>query len=689
MLLASLLSALAVAAPPPSGPQPAWVEPVDVDVSVPELVGPVRRGAQYLLVDHQARIAPDGSVSSYAHMAYRIETAEALDSLSRLELDYDPYSSRVALHRLEVWREGAWRDRLARSESVEVEREEGLWQHILDGTSTLVIVPEDVRVGDIVRYAWTIEDTNPHFGSQAARSWQMAWTTPAHRRALRVLHPQDTPLRVALHGDLPPPKSAPLGTETELRWDMSPVPAVQPVDDTPFDHVVWPWVQVSTFPDWASVVGWALEHYELDEPLDADVAAIATELAPASATEEVLFAAALRWVQDEVRYFGVELGAGSYRPRPPGLVLRRRYGDCKDKAQLLVALLRARGVQAWPALVNTADRSAIHTWLPAPTDFDHVIVVADVDGRMAYVDPTRRHQGGPADRVYVPDYGKALLVRPGETDLVDIERAPDAAGRLETRSQYTVSHDQTAIDLQVETCSEGGRAERFRAWLSDETPDGLQDLYAGYYRRGGTTVTTVRPISVQDDRQANRLCIDEHYALDGAWYEDDDRWVFDTFEPELMGDLPSVDDPERDAPLALPLGLHEVEEVVIVAPSSWSLVNAGASVRTPWFRYGLESVPSEAGVPGMHGLVLRYSLEIVADQVPSTELDAYRLERERVRDSLGYQLTRSRPGDTGDAGLVMLVAVIAWASLMVVPPMGALGLVTLVYFWVRRRRPAG
>ena len=49
--------------------------------------------------------------------------------------------------------------------------------------------------------------------------------------------------------------------------------------------------------------------------------------------------AALEFVQSEIRYFSVSLGENSHRPASPDIVLKRRYGDCKDKSLLLMTLL--------------------------------------------------------------------------------------------------------------------------------------------------------------------------------------------------------------------------------------------------------------------------------------------------------------------------------------------------------------
>lgn len=90
--------------------------------------------------------------------------------------------------------------------------------------------------------------------------------------------------------------------------------------------------------------------------------------------------AALRFVQGQIRYLGVEIGAGSHAPSAPAVVLQRRFGDCKDKSLLAVTMLRSLGIDAEPALVNTNARRGIAGWLATPSAFDHVIARAHVKG---------------------------------------------------------------------------------------------------------------------------------------------------------------------------------------------------------------------------------------------------------------------------------------------------------------------
>jgi transglutaminase-like putative cysteine protease len=104
--------------------------------------------------------------------------------------------------------------------------------------------------------------------------------------------------------------------------------------------------------------------------------------------------AALRFVQDEVRYLGIESGISGFMPAAPNTVFARRFGDCKDKTLLLDTLLTALGVEAHPTLVNTKLRRTIQQLRPAPV-FDHAISQVVAGGRTYWLDATANYERGP------------------------------------------------------------------------------------------------------------------------------------------------------------------------------------------------------------------------------------------------------------------------------------------------------
>src|SRR6185436_505411 len=90
--------------------------------------------------------------------------------------------------------------------------------------------------------------------------------------------------------------------------------------------------------------------------------------------------ALVAFARRQVRYVAVEVGIGGYRPGSPQEVLERRWGDCKDKAFLLVDLLREAGIEAWPALLRAGAGNRMDSEFPSPNQFNHAIVAVSPAG---------------------------------------------------------------------------------------------------------------------------------------------------------------------------------------------------------------------------------------------------------------------------------------------------------------------
>jgi cellulose synthase operon protein C len=112
------------------------------------------------------------------------------------------------------------------------------------------------------------------------------------------------------------------------------------------------------------------------EPVRSQARALSAGLAGRRQVVEALAAFARR----QVRYVAVEVGIGGYRPHPPQQVMERLWGDCKDKALLLVDLLREAGIPAYPALARLDPKGRVDRDFPSPFQFNHMIVAVPAAG---------------------------------------------------------------------------------------------------------------------------------------------------------------------------------------------------------------------------------------------------------------------------------------------------------------------
>jgi transglutaminase-like putative cysteine protease len=363
-----------------------------------------------------------------------------------------------------------------------LQRETDLDALIFDGSMTASVFLTDVRVGDVIDYAYSLRGHNPVFGQQHFGRFAMQWNVPVARAHSRLLWPLGRELNWRRHNSAAEPAVSVGATHREYRWDLRAVQARQVEGDAPAWFDPYPSVQWGEFDDWQAVAKWAAPLYKLPQRALPPVQAEAARIAAQSPEAGQRLLAALRFVQREVRYLGIETGPGSHAPSPPDRVLERRFGDCKDKALLMVALLRTLGIEADPALVNTAQQRGIEGWLPSPGAFNHVVVRARLDGRELWLDPTRSLQEGDLVTLAQADYGPALVVNEHSDRLVPMAGEQALRHAREVRAVFD-SRDglDKPVKYTVSTVAHGAAADVLRATLASQSREQLQKQYVNFY----------------------------------------------------------------------------------------------------------------------------------------------------------------------------------------------------------------
>ena len=223
--------------------------------------------------------------------------------------------------------------------------------------------------------------------------------------------------------------------------------------------------------------------------------------------------AATRAVQDEVRYFGVEMGSSTHRPAAPSETWARRYGDCKDKTYLLATILGRMGIQAVPALVSTELGRSTREVVPTAAAFNHVIVRATVDGATVWIDPTMSQLGGqPRDRD-LSRYGAALPIVAGTTALQDIAAPTKSTRAMRTVETYVPQVKDGTVRLDIETVYEGELADDVRRSLSRSRSEEVLRSRTDYFRRRYGEADAVGGLGTRDDRERNTYVVTESFLL--------------------------------------------------------------------------------------------------------------------------------------------------------------------------------
>ena len=621
------------------GPVPAWVVAGQPGVVTAAQADKGSDGVAYLLSDSQV-LAGARQRESFHRLVGTALNASGVASIANIEIPFDPSYQTLVLHSIDVVRHGRTIPKLANARIHVIQRETGLDARIYDGTKTLNVFLDDVRVGDTIDYAYTRIGRNPVFQGHEFGSVALQYGTPVARIRARVLVPQGQALRLARRHTTAQPEVSDHDGLRDYRWEVTDVPALTveegaPAWYSPYAEVAW-----STFPDWASVARWAQPLYQPPANLDAALQAQVERIRAATSTPAGRMLAALRLVQGEVRYLGIEIGRNSHAPNPPATVFARRFGDCKDKTLLTLTLLRRLGIEAHAALVDTGLRRGIAGRLPSPGVFDHVLVQARIGDRTWWLDPTRDTQRADLAHLYQPDYGLALVVDPHTTGLTAMKQPDPPSG---ARSIHVVFDASKGFDkpvrYTVETTTRGGPAESLRATLASTSLEDLQKRYLNFYAGDYPRISVAAPMQVRDDEPGNRITTVESYAIAGmARPASDGKGQVAAIHTSDIVEL--LRDPRvaiRKAPLQIAFPVDVSQRTEVLLPETWPVRPETTTVADPAFRYD-RSVRLE----GLR-LVMTQRVRTLTDEVAAADMPRYLANLERARAQSGYQLWWNRP----------------------------------------------
>lgn len=500
----------------------------------------------------------------------------SLTAAGRISIPFAPEYERVQLHWIRIHRGQEQFDRTTTSNIRYLQREQDLERGMYSGRVTASILIDDVRVGDTVDIAYTVAGRNPVFGEKAfgLSPWEQG--APTLRRRVVLSYPAGRKVAWRVVGDRPMPALTPTETTQagirRITFDEQPLRGLPSEAMTAPDFFSTRFVQFSEFADWSDVAGWAIPLFETAPPQGSEFQSVVNRIRQLP-TEHDRTVAALEFTQSQIRYFSVSLGESSHRPTAPDEVLRRRYGDCKDKSLLLIALLRELGVESKPVLLKLGRRAGLDKTLPSPQFFDHVIVQAMVGGKPYFLDPTWLGQYGRLDRMGQIHEGAQILVVARETAALS-QLPADTTGAMadEISERGKLARFGEEGELEVRRVWHGAGAERLRV-LFERAPreqiikfvgDSLERRYPGAKLIGAPVI--------KDDRAGNEFSILASYKIPRLATEVEGSWVV-AFTPEnLQNVVVASPSANRTTPMRIPgFPFHGKYDVEIIFPEQVSV----------------------------------------------------------------------------------------------------------------------
>jgi hypothetical protein len=277
-------------------------------------------------------------------------------------------------------------------------------------------------------------------------------------------------------------------------WELADIPAIQSEYNQPPYEALAGRMTVSfisekfkgqTYRNWSELGAWNAQLmtgvFDTSSPLQQKV----QEIAPASLPLMDRIRALARFAQKDIRYAAIEIGIGGLRPHQASDVFAHRYGDCKDKAGLLKAMLSQIGVTSYLMPIST-ERGVFNDKSPASLGFDHVIIAIHLPdgvdkkdlasiythpklGTLLIFDPTSEH----VPFGYLPSFEQdnyALLVTDNAGELIHLPVSAPELNKISRNAKLTLLPDGT-LQGEVEESLTGYFASRGRSFAEASMQD--------------------------------------------------------------------------------------------------------------------------------------------------------------------------------------------------------------------------
>jgi len=298
-------------------------------------------------------------------------------------------------------------------------------------------------------------------------------------------------------------------------WELRNLPWIEPEEASPHFRAIAPWLALTFYPssgnatlralkDWPAVSAWLAELSEAQSLVTPAIQSKASQLT--SGADDVLarIRAIATFVQ-RTKYVSIQMNltrGGGYVPHRADDVLVKNYGDCKDKANLMKALLKAVGIESYLTAIYSGTRDFVKPEWPSTYQFNHMIIAVSVPpevqlgtvldhpalGRLLIFDPTDPHT--PLGGLDEEEQGShALVIAGSKGALIRVPMLPASANRTESDAVAQMTPDG-ATQAKVATRFYGQAASSMRSLVQRQADDDLKRLIEGALTRrlGGLTL---------------------------------------------------------------------------------------------------------------------------------------------------------------------------------------------------------
>ncbi len=610
-------------------PSPTWLLPIEQKYPIPNSKT-IKDGFYEILFENQEQIEFQ---EDYMHIIRKIVSNEGVQYGSQVSVAFDPSYQQLIFHKIVVRRRGEEMNKLSVPKFKVEAIEQDLSKFIYNGIKNAFIILDDVRKGDEIEYAYTLKGRNPIMNGKYFGTIYTISGSPIGLLFQAIICSQNRKLNFKENNAAPKAKVVEGNGMMSYSWVQELPPLYDYEDYTPSWYEDKPHVQVTEISNWASLGDWALPLYPVTGVLSKDLQLKVVDWKNKSAGDALKFMQmATQFVQDEIRYMGIEVGGNSHKPNAPEKVFRQRFGDCKDKTLLLCNILKSNGIEAYPALVNTYKTRKLDELLPSPFDFNHVITVAYINGKDYWIDATIANQRGEIPSLYLPQYGKAFIIKAKESKLTNIPIKN--AGKSIVVETYTIPSIGGDGKLKVKSEYDKSVADDMRSVFANSAIADIEvaytDFYAGLFPKNQLTLSD--SLIFIDSAGDNIFKTTEYYSISDFWGNIDStskKYEIQVYGKLLLDKLRYLKSTSkaRKAPIDILYPFESDYTINIEFPESWGVKDETFSIERDAYQFSYSAIYDPAdNVWSLHCTYKALQDYVAADKVAEYNADLLKME---------------------------------------------------------------
>jgi lipoprotein NlpI len=594
---------------------------------------------EFLLQERQISLL-NKTPQRYVHTQTTAYSSNALESVSQVYIQFNPAFEQLALHAIRVWRDGKAIDLTKKVKLDLLRRESNLEKSMYEGDVTAIGILPDIRVQDIVELEYTVSGSNPVFGNHYADLFYMMQMKPVREYRFRMLYPDTRQIAWRLPPGMTAKESSQAGIK-QIDISQSNIKPYVQEDKTPGWYLPQQLIEISEYKSWDEVNQWASGLFAYNAPLSGELQQKVQEWQNRKLSQAELAVEVLRWVQQDIRYFGIEMGENSHLPATPDVTFSRKYGDCKDKSLLLTTMLRALGIEARPTLASLSMNRNVEKMLPSHAVFDHAIVQAVIEGKTYWLDATRPPQYGKLSNLSFADYGYVLVLN--SPQLLQDTRLPDTYESLYQRNDTiklpSFKGEATLVSVYKATRNAADSLRQMHEQLpAEQFNHAFQDTLLRLYPHARTDGN----VEYADDQTNNQVTITTRLNIADLLSYEPGRLVGAFYATEVASWAELPQNTQRSAPFGLAKNMRVVQTFELEFPLSPQIQPAKTNNNKPGEFLSMSA--SSNTTPQKYSLSL--SLKANKEAVPAQRINDYTAETRKLRDQMG--MTYSIPINTYD-----------------------------------------